>query len=895
MEYKKKLIEVALPLQAINDACQREKSIRHGHPSTLHVYWARRPLAATRAVIFSSLVDDPSNDKSLDESEVLVKRNELLSFIAEMIKWENINNVEILNIAKDLIRKSTNGKTPTLLDPFCGAGSIPIEGQRLGLESYGSDINPLAVLITKGLIEVPYLFKCSKPVNPIAKAKTDYSRKWKNATGIADDLRYYGNRLKVLAHKKLSNYYQKIDGKYNVIGWIWARNVICPNPTCMLRTPLIKTFVLSSKKTNPARLNPVIRGRRLKFEIINDLNQSREGTITRQGGKCIFCEAPMSYSYIRSEGKQKRIEKQLIATITESKNKRYYREASETQESIEKNIIINKNLDEELKGKAAVSAPLYGLKTYKDLFTNRQYLMIITFINLIDDIENLILSDGGTKKYSNAIKMYLSFAIGRLLNQHCSLARWNTVGEKIEGIYSKQAIAMVWDFVEGNPFSNSSGNWVGAITWISKVIDNLSINATGQADQLDIANDIMDLQSPMICTDPPYYDNIMYADLSDYFYVWIKKILKNVYPELFKTIQTPKNNELVASPYIFYGDKKKAEIHFLNGMMSAAKQIIEKANPDYPVTYFYAYKQSEKNDEGSIASTGWETFLDGLIHTGYQITATWPMRTEMRSRTVASNANALASSIVIALRKKNNLTKIATRREFVNALSKELEISIVKMMESDISPVDLQQAAIGPGMAVFTRYAKVLEADGSAMTVRTALQLINAELDRIQENSNIEMDSDTRFCIQWFDTYRFEEKPYGEAETLAKAKDISVQGLVNSGVFIADSGKAKLKHWSKMPNDWDPRTDNRLTLWECTHHMVRELVDGDGQLGAAKLAKLMGPQKADEAKELAYQLYHICDKRSWAKHAGDYNTLVSNWADIKSQIPNVNEGQETLF
>ena len=895
MTYKKKLIEVALPLKAINEACVKEKTIRQGHPSTLHVYWARRPLAAARAVLFSTLVDDPSGNKELSELEVVKERKRLFHLIEQLVLWKNTNNKDLLLQAKKEIDYSTNNNPPQLLDPFCGAGTIPLEGQKLGLESFGSDLNPLAVLITKGLIELPYKFKDCHPVNPSIKLRTDSNSNWAESTGLANDLRYYGELIKDNCYKILSKFYPKSNNGGKIIGWILARNVECPNPACGKLTPLIKSFVLSSIKNNFASLVPIINDIGVTYRIANNLDNVRKGTMSRQGGRCIFCDNPITFKYIRSEGIKKKIIFTQLATIT-LKNGRKVFLSSVDSKILQKEIPkVDIHLLEELKGKAAANVPLYGLTAFKDLFTKRQLYMLNTFVDAINNIEGDILEDGGSIEYSKALKLYLAFSFDRLLNQHCTLTRLQEARGSIAGVFSKQAIAMTWDFVEANPFSDSTGNWDGAVNWVAKSLERLSINAKGESQQIDASKAIYNLSKPFVCTDPPYYDNIMYADLSDYFYVWLKLILSHDYPELFKTIQTPKTNEIVASPYIFNGNKDKAEKHFLNGMMSAAEQIAIHANPDYPVTYFYAYKQTETNDEGSTMSTGWETFLQGLITAGYQVTATWPMRTEMKGRTVATNSNALASSIVVTLRKKDISTSIATRSEFIKTLSTELELAIYKMMESDISPVDLQQSSIGPGMAVFTRYTKVLEADGSPMTVRTALRIINAELDRIQEDSDIEMDTDTRFCIQWFDAYGFNEKPYGDAETLSRAKDTSVDGLINAGVFLADRGKAKLRHWSEMPVDWDPRLDKRLTLWECTHQIVRELVNGDGQLGAAKLAKFMGSQKADEAKELAYQLYHICDKRSWAQHAGDYNTLVSNWADIKSQIPNISEGQETLF
>lgn len=891
MAYKKKLIEVALPLQAINEACIKEKSIRHGHPSTLHNYWARRPLAAARAVIFSSLIDDPSNDRSLTDEQIVKRRNEIFSLLIDMIQWKNINNQNLLKKAKQMISESTGGNIPPFLDPFCGAGTIPLEAQRLGLESYGSDLNPLAVMISKATVELPHRVDKMPPINPIAKAQTDYTGTWMGATGLANDVRYYGKWVRDKSFNRISKFYPNGPKNEKVLAWIWTRVVNCPNPSCNAIVPLSRSFQLNKKKGNFISLKVSPVGDELNFEIERSHQQPIIGRGGKKGVSCLKCNSPVGLKYIRSEGSLNRIQNKMMAMITESKNGRQYYPPSIDHIKIASSAQPIWKPDFPMVGKAAENLPLYGYKLFSDIFSKRQLLALSTFSSIIQEAKEQAINDGATPEYANIICTYLAFALDRSTNYWSTLTPWG--GGFIVQTFSRQALPMVWDYAEANPFSNSTGNWLGAIEWISKVLENFSPTTLAHIDQVDATKNLLDVESPIICTDPPYYDNVMYADLSDYFYIWLKHSIQSIYPDYFKTLATPKNDEIVAS-VSRYGSAKEAEEHFLEGIISASSLIGSKANADYPVTFFYAYKQSETNSEGSTSSTGWETFLEGLIRAGFEINATWPMRTE-RDQGLKTGINALASSIVVALRKKSDNTKLATRREFVKYLSTELQSAVMKMIDSDITPVDLQQSAIGPGMAVYTRFAKVLEADGSKMSVRTALQLINAELDKIQDTSDIDMDSDTRFCLQWFDTYGFNEQPYGEAETLARAKDTSVDGLVSAGVFVAGGGNAKLKHWSEFQDDWDPRADNRLTLWECTHHMIRQIISGTGQLGAARLANFMGNQKADDAKELAYQLYHICDKKGWAKHAGDYNTLVANWVDIKVQVPNVGDDQRSLF
>tara|TARA_Y100001958_G_scaffold156180_1_gene148285 strand:+ start:1193 stop:3865 length:2673 start_codon:yes stop_codon:yes gene_type:complete len=890
MEYKKKLIEVALPLEVINKACVREKSIRNGHPSTLHLYWARRPLASARSIIFSSLIDDPS-EYLKDEDAIINKRKELFRLIGELIKWENTNNSDLLNEAYKEILKSTNNNPPPILDPFAGGGTIPLEAQKLNLKSIGTDLNPLAVLINKAMIEIPFNQIGKNPLN-----ENNLISNWPGLTALISDIKFYGKVIEEKAKNKLEKVYPLGPNNETVISWIWARSIICNNPNCNAEIPLVRSLILSSNKNNYACLIPEINysTKSVKFKISYKKGDYRtNGNIKNNQTKCWVCEHSINRDALVKKGKEKKIHQKLIAIVTQGFNKRNYYPSESNQAKIIDGLILSDYDDVEIERGANSRVANFGFSTFNSLLNKRQKLALETFSDLIIELKNELLSKHNDKEYVRSLITYLTFGLNRLLNRMTTLCIWNSSGQKIEQTYSRQALSMLWTYAEANPFSKKSGSWEGSLGWIPNVLKNINPTIPGIAFQNDISSSFPDIESPVICTDPPYYDNILYADLSDFFYYYLRKILKDLYPNLLTTLKTPKDAEIVSNVFKYKGDKVKANDHFLNGMLSAAKLIGEKSNKNFPIIYYYAYKQAETNKEGT-ASTGWETFLEGLIKADYQITATWPMRTEMVTG-LKSTSNVLASSIIIAVRPKLKNASLITRKEFVSLLKTKLKTSISKMMESDITPVDLQQSAIGPGMAVFTQYSKVLEADGRPMTVRTALQLINAELDRIQENADIEMDADTRFCIQWFDSFGYKKQAYGEAETLAKAKDISVQGLVNSGVFEADGGKAKLKHWSEMKSDWDPRVDDRLTLWECTHHMVKELVDGDGQLGAAKLAKFMGPQKADEAKELAYQLYHICNKREWAKHASDYNTLVSNWSDIKSQIPNVSEGQETLF
>ncbi|MDC0253130.1 DUF1156 domain-containing protein [Chloroflexi bacterium] len=891
MEIKKKIIEVALPLDAINKACMREKSLRHGHISTLHLYWARRPLASARAAIFASLIDDPSNNKNLSESEVLEERDRIFKLIEELVLWENENDPFILEKAKKEIEKSTNNNPPIFLDPFAGGGAIPYEAQKLGLNTYASDLNPISAIINKAQIEIPYLVKNKKPINPKASEINTYS----NSQGLADDFEYYANIVYEEAFKKLSQFYPS-EGK--VIGWIWARNLKCSNPTCESYVPLLTDNVIVRKKKNKKTvwLKHYINGDKVDFKIMHsdDVQESPPKVGRGSNFKCYKCGSICNADYIKEQANNQKIGFQMIAKICDSKQGRFYTEINvddrETFIKSKPDWSIDQAMD---NNPTLVSGRGYGIDNWKNIFLDRQMLALTVFTDEIKKIKKLSVSHGANEEYANCILVHLSMCFDRFLNRMTTFCRYHRTRETIEGTLGRQYLPMVFDFAEVNPFSESTGSWKTCINWGKKILNTSITNAPGYVDQIDAGQAIYNIENPLIVTDPPYYDNIQYATLSDFYYVWLRNLLKDVYPDFFKTIVTPKNAEITANKHIYDGDAKKAKKHFLDGLANAADLIAKKSAQEFPIIYYYAYKQTESDKEGTV-STGWETFLEGLIKSNCRITATWPIRTEMVTGLV-QGANMLSSSILIAVRQKNKDLGMAIRSEFINELNDELKIALKSILNSNISPVDVSQAMIGPGMSIFTKYAKILESDGRQMTVKTALALINSELDKIQEDLDIEMDSETRFCLQWFDTYGFEEQPSGEAEKLAMAKNISVQGLIDSGIFEAGAGKAQLKNLSKMDLDWDPRKDDKLTLWECTHHMIKELEDGTGQLGAARLAKFMGEQKSLEAKELAYKLFHICNKKQWFDHLSGYNTLILNWEEIKSQISNIKENQQGTF
>lgn len=909
MATKKKLIEVALPLEAINKESAREKSIRHGHPSTLHLWWARRPLAAARAVIFSSLVDDPSShpDKFPTEEAEAAERQRLFSLIEELVKWENINNEEVLGRAREEILKATNGNPPALLDPFAGGGSIPLEAQRLGLEAHASDLNPVAVMINKAMIEIPPKFAGQAPVNPDARKKLGSDRSWKGATGLAEDVRYYGEWMKQEAFKRIGHLYPKVQipkehggGEATVIAWIWARTVKCPNPACGCEMPLVRSFELSKKKGKEAHIEPVITGGEISYQVKQGKG-APDGTVNRKGARCFCCGTSVPFPYIREEGKQGHMESRLIGIVAEGSGGRLYISPDESHVDV---AALDKPKDypdaQITFNPRDFKTPNYGLTKFSDLFTNRQLTALTTFSALVGEAQKkaevdalaagldgdaVPLADGGigAKAYGQTVGVYLAFTVDKLVDISSSVVSWNINRDGLRNTFARQAIPMVWDYAESNPFSGSSGCYDNCLEWVFKCIGNFPALKKGFVHQCDAQSHGI-LCGIVVSTDPPYYDNIGYADLSDFFYIWLRQSLKDTYPDIFRTMLVPKAEELVATPYRFDGSIEKARDFFETGMLQTFKQVNSYSRDDVPVSIYYAFKQSESDADEvgntQTASTGWETMLSAIIQAGFSITGTWPMRTERSGRTIDVGTNALASSIVLVCRKRPANAPVCTRRDFINTLKRELKPALKDLQQANIAPVDLAQSAIGPGMGVYSRFSKVLEADGSAMNVRSALQIINQELDLFFSEQDGELDADSRFCVDLYSQHAFNDMKFGEADVLARAKNTSVERLASHGVLYAQKG---VVHLSERPELPEKTLDSEKILWLLTQQLTRAMETGGVEACAEIVGGLFG-SGADRAKTLAYRLFTIAEQKGWAQEAYAYNSLVIAWPDIQAKV-----------
>jgi len=937
----KKLIEVALPLDAINVAAAREKSIRHGHPSTLHLWWARRPLAAARAVIFAQMVNDPGYQQGggfkygVNKEKAAVERERLFKIIEDLVQWENTNNEGVLARARAEIVRSWRetcelnkshpqaaelfnpDKLPAFHDPFAGGGALPLEAQRLGLESYASDLNPVAVTINKAMIEIPPRFAGRTPVGPRLPSDTQgkLSEDWSGAKGLAEDVRRYGAWMRAEAEKRIGHLYPKIEitaemaaerpdlqplvgQKLTVIAWLWARTVKSPNPAFShVDVPLASTFILSSKAGKEAYVQPVVEGDRYRFEVRTGTppESAKNGTKLARGAnfRCLMSDSPIEPKYIYAEANAGRMGAKLMAIVAEGARGRVYLAPTAEHEA------VAQSAQPKWKPEVAMpenprwfSPPLYGLTKYGDLFTPRQLVALTIFSDLVaeaiekcrqdaiaagmpDDGLGLDASGTGATAYAQAVGVYLGLALSRLTDICNALCRWEVTKTQVRNLFGRQAIPMIWDFAENNVFGDAAGDYSISLVNLVRALLELPAKSGGVAVQADAQSQNISLNK-LISSDPPYYDNIGYADLSDFFYVWLRKSLRPIFPGLYATVAVPKAEELVATPYR-HGGKTEAETFFLGGMTRAMHNLAEQAHPAFPVTIYYAFKQAETTGDSGTSSTGWETFLEAVLKAGFALTGTWPMRTELGNRMIGSGTNALASSIVLVCRPRPADAFTISRREFIRELNAALPEALLDMtrggVNSPVAPVDLSQAIIGPGMAIFSQYAAVLEADGTPMSVRTALQLINRFL------AEDDFDHDTQFCLHWFEQQGWATGKYGDADVLARAKGTSVQGLSAAGVVESSKGELRLLKWAEMPRDWSPESDIRLPVWEALHQLIRAL-NQDGESAAGALLARM-PARAEPIRALAYRLYTLCERKGWSEEARAYNELVTAWSGIE--------------
>lgn len=890
-------------MEAINAAAVREKSIRKGHPSTLHLYWARRPLAAARAVLFAQLVDDPGSRPDLFSTvqDQANERRRLHQLMTRLVQWENSHDTALLREAEEAIRYSNGGELPEVIDPFAGGGAIPLEAQRLGLVAHASDLNPLAVLLNKALIDFPSRFSGQAPVFPGAAGEVSAEGTWERAQGLAEDVRRYGALLRERAWERIGHLYPRVTGpdgeELTVIAWIWARTVVSPNPGNPVRTPLVKSWWLSKKKGKEAWIEPSVVDGQVRYTVRHDADgpdKAHDGTVNRTGATSVVDGTPMPLTYIRQEAQAHRLGRDLMAVVAEGRRGRVYLSPSAVQDAaadvdrphdIPTQLVPTHNHDVD-------RMPMYGMETWADAFTNRQLVALTTFSDLVAQVREQALADAlaaglpegksledggdGAAARADAIAAYLALAVSRLTDYNSSLCGWNNSRDTLRNVFARQAIPMVWDYAEANPFSESSGNYLGQIDWVVQALAHVPAVPPGSARQASATT--RDYSGLVVSTDPPYYDNVGYSDLSDYFYVWLRRTLRPILPSVVPTMLTPKDEELVANPYR-HGGKEQAAQFFVDGFNEVFSHVRAGARTDVPMTVYYAYKQQATAGDGTT-NTGWHTLLDGLIHGGWQITATWPMRSERAGRMLSVGTNALASSIVLACRPRPQDAPAVTRRSLLTALRAELPQALSQLIEGGIAPVDLSQAALGPGIAIVSRYSRIREADGTDMSIREALTLVNEVIDSALTEQEGEVDAQTRFALRWYRQYGWSEAASGLADQVARTADTSLAALERGGILQAQAGKARLLPPAELAGAWDPVSDVEVSIWEATVRLAGILATRGIDDARRLILPIESRLPLEDVRQLAFLLFHEADKRKDSADAQVFNALVTSWEDL---------------
>ncbi len=916
MVTRKKLIEVALPLAEINDASAYDKMPGIGaHPKGMHHWWAPLPLPCARAILFASIVDDPSTSDGFSKKSSNVQNSErsrLFELMTGLMDRSRVEDTELYAAVKNEIANNFGATPPTIVDPFSGGGSIPLEAVRLGLNVVGIDLNPVAVLKSKAQVEIiPRYVNCA----PISDPKKSAKLEWTGGQGLAEDTRFYGAVILDQARKIIGNLYptEKIvtkDGSkkdVNVITWHWARTVECPNPACRLTSPLVRSFMLCAKPKKKIWIQPTIVSKRVKYSIQNGEGTPHEGTIGRTGGKCLFCRQPISLPHIREQGNLGKLGTTLLALSVEGEKGRTYLGANKHQEDAAMEAKPDKVPDTDLPPKAlGFRVQGYGFKRHRDLFTARQLRTLEVLSDLVISVRERILKDihnASMKKvksielistdpqsYADAIVTFLAFSISRIADFNCSLSTWKPSGEQQMHLFTGAKVPMVWDFTEGNTLGDRSICWTNAVEITAQSIEatQLGSNTPGVVLQGDAAADLKIDGPILVSTDPPYYDNIGYSDLSDFFYIWLRRTLINIYPKLFSTVLTPKTLELIAAPERFEDPrlaKEAARNHFESGFKRVFTKLREKVDSRFPMTVYYAFKQDddmgeedEVKDNKITLTTGWETLLEALISTGFMITATWPLRASQKWRLRAMNSNALASYIVLTCRPRPKEAGTSVKRDFLIELRKEIKYSVSNLVNLGISPVDMAQAVIGPGMAVFSKHQSVISSDGRPLSIREALFEINKVLDATLGDEVTSFDTETLWAINWFSQYGFEENSFGEADNLARAKNTSVAALTDAKIIRAKSGKVKLIERKEISEKSAEKNIDSISVWSTTQLLVKYL-EGKGEEAVGELVEKLGP-RAEESRSLAYRLYSICIKKGWSEEARSYNSLIVAWSEI---------------
>jgi putative DNA methylase len=883
-EVKRKLIEVAVPLEAINAACKADKDRKTGTIRNLHKWFAPMPTPAWRALLFAALVDDPG-----DEAE----RARLWRLIEELVATGPVPpSKRVLERAKVEIRRSNPNGVPLVVDPFAGGGSTLIEAQRLGLSTFGSDLNPVAVLITRTLSELLPQIADAAPVAAENGRMTEGSA----FESFAADVRHYGDLVREEVLVEIGEHFPTPSGGGETLAWLWTRTLTCPNPACGIETPLATSWWLSKKKGAEAWIEPRIADGRVTYDVREGRGSPTPAPKVGRGANfvCTACGTTIDEAHVQSEGREGRIGLRLTSVVEQQgRTRRYLGGSRRAEEAASAVPAIDEAPNLELPDNPRwFSPPLFGFAGQSDLYTPRQLLAVDAFTRAVSKVRDRVVEDGGDETYATAVATFLGLCVGKLAQGLSTQVRWRTrdAAAKPEAAFGRHDLPMTWDFAEANPFGGGVGDWNQIVTTALRALPFAVPHGRGTTTQRDARTVATELPagSALVATDPPYFGHIGYADLSDYFYVWLRRALRDVHTDLFSTMAAPREGELIALPNRHDGDRRSASDYFVEGFTEAFSNLRAVQRPDLPMLVVYAHR--EEDDVQAVG--GWEAMLDAVLRAGYTIVATLPLRGTGAQRMIGLGTNALATYVVMVCRPREIEAPRTTRRDLDRRLRTELRGSVAELQRAAIAPVDLAQAVIGPGMAIFSRYSAVLEADGRSMSVGEALRLINRTLGEILDEQETDLDAESRWAAPWFEQHGYEAAEFGEADALARAKGTAVDSLWRAGVVDRGSAKVRLRRRDELPADWDPANDDRPTVWEAVQHLVRALEEG-GEQAAGELWGRLG-SLADPTRELAYRLFKIAEQRKMTEEAVALNALVSALPEI-SRLAESRTGEQVAI
>jgi putative DNA methylase len=896
---KKKLIEVALPLDEINAASKADKGRAHGTLKNLHKWFAPMPVPAWRALLFAALVDDPEDDN---------RRVYLLDVIKRLVaNGADLPDNETLAEARRILAAQFPEGLPMVHDPFCGGGSTLVEAQRLGLETLASDLNPVPVLITRTLTQLLPKITGLQPIHPESrKAGTalsfddemgKYSPKtYVGIEGLTCDVLHYAGQIRDAARQRLSNYYPASTGE-TVVAWLWGRTATCPNPTCGVDTVLTTTWWLSKRKNDMAWIEPRIENGVVELDVITGQRSGEAPAAPKSprgaSFQCLGCLNPLPEDVLESQAEECGLGLRMTAIVVEKEGgRRTYRKPTQAEIDCATVSVEDYDVPETVPVSDGGSRNRFGLNMQSDLYTSRQLATMSVLATLVAETYDRVVRDGGTLEWASAVTSMLGLGVGRFAQFASSQARW-TVRSNVssfEGAFPRNDIPMTWDFYEINPFGDAGPSWTQTFISTTRALRNVVSDGRGVA-VIGDARRVVTPRPALVATDPPYFDAIGYADLSDYFYVWHRRALKRVHPDLYTTMAAPKQGELTAIAAHHGNDRQMARNYFIDGFTDTFRNLQASLAPGLPMIVVYA---SREQKGGNDEQTRWSSILTSIVNADMEITGTWPILGTTDRRMVGQGSNVVATYIAMTCRPRLSEAQTTSLADFNRALRRELAVSIRDLQAASILPVDLAQAAMGPGMQIYSRYRSVLDQSGHPVPVEHALRLINAALGEVLDEQEGELDPDSRFAVRWWETYGWTAAPFGEADKTARPLGISADDVLRAKVAESIGGKVFLLGSGELDNQWVPSADIRPTAWEAVHHLAHRLIDKGGELEAARLMAVLGNLQ-DPAMALVYRLHDIAANKGRTGDQERYNALINSWAELMKLSSDGSTAVEELF